>query len=161
MEKFELNHWDDFLGGKIYVNCPTEALAKEFLEYCEGQGLKWRNDSKPTSSTEWGDHKENTCYDCITYGSKGLGYGRKKYYLKEEPCMTGLQFQGFTTTEVKPPLDLKPRKLWAEEVYNARLAELGQAIARYAEARQAIPYEWLDEIESLRVHLKVAEGLKI
>lgn len=42
MEKFSLEkHWDGFLNGKIAVNCPTEELANEFLQWCHSGGLKW------------------------------------------------------------------------------------------------------------------------
>lgn len=42
----------------------------------------------------------------------------------------------------KPPLGLKPQKIWVEE----RIKEILEAMARYNEAGKAIPREWLEEL---------------
>lgn len=42
-----------------------------------------------------------------------------------------------------PPIGLMPRKLYIEQ----RFADVTAAIARYAEARMAIPAEWISELD--------------
>lgn len=97
MEKFDIKkHWKDFINNKLVVNCETEELAKEFLQYCHEQGIKWRsgNSLLYDDDSSWEILRENTCYFCkdkfITYGSKksilelgfGLSYNIVCYYKK-------------------------------------------------------------------------------
>lgn len=51
---------------------------------------------------------------------------------------------------VKPPIGVKPRKLFLYE----RLAEVSAAVSRYAEARMEPLQEWLDEIYDIQERLK-------
>jgi hypothetical protein len=42
----------------------------------------------------------------------------------------------------KPPLGLKPKKLWEEK----RAADLCEAIERYLNVGHDVPYEWVEEL---------------
>lgn len=54
--------WNEFLNGKLAINCRTENQAKKFLKYCEEQGLKWDSGDLITSKTYWSVYNESTCY---------------------------------------------------------------------------------------------------
>ena len=74
MEKFNIEkYWNDFICGKMTVNCKSEELAKEFLKYCHENNMKWGGGySLLSSDTEWNVHKSETCYwgrDDITCSS--------------------------------------------------------------------------------------------
>ena len=50
---------------------------------------------------------------------------------------------------IKPPLGIKPHKLWLEE----RFTDIHAAILRYAEAEIPIPVKWAQEAEILTVQI--------
>jgi hypothetical protein len=47
--------------------------------------------------------------------------------------------------EEKPPIGLKPAKIWREE----RIDEIMEAMLRYAEAGKSIPGEWVIELDEV------------
>ena len=78
MEKFDIEkHWDDFMIGKIAVNCKTQKLANIFLEYCHSKNIKWyglKEDLLPNSM--WDTYKSETCY---VGDKKGITYCNDRY----------------------------------------------------------------------------------
>ncbi len=50
---------------------------------------------------------------------------------------------------IKPPIGLIPRKIWQEQVIEARLDEVGTAINRYVSAGHQPPKEWIKEFRKL------------
>ena len=62
METFKKKDWQEFLDGRLAVNCPTEELANEFVF---SEKLKeihtWRD------HTYWNESKDQTCYT-MKYG---------------------------------------------------------------------------------------------
>lgn len=69
--KDEFN-WEDFKNGKISVYCDTEEKAKDFMEECDKQGLKWCSGCRPLEYPEFyydGEHGR-----CYAYGN-GLNGG--------------------------------------------------------------------------------------
>jgi len=56
--------WDSFVKGKICINCYTEELAVEFLNFCKGKGMKWRNGDDLNKDSEWYQYEKETCYFC-------------------------------------------------------------------------------------------------
>jgi len=51
----------------------------------------------------------------------------------------------YTREPLRPPLGLKPRKLYQNE----RVGDIMAAIRRYSDARKPVPVEWVNELDSL------------
>lgn len=64
--------WEKFKKGEIAVKCPTEELAINFLTECDKRKIKWVNERKATSETNFYSYKEKTYYG---FGFGCLGYG--------------------------------------------------------------------------------------
>ena len=54
-----------------------------------------------------------------------------------------------TDTPIKPPLGLKPRKIYWEELNYQRRKDIIAAMHRYMEAKMDIPVEWCKELIDL------------
>jgi len=86
MEYFEVERdIEDFLNGKIAVNCRTEEDAKEFLNRLKVYyGIFWHSDSDLSKKINWYEYKNQTCYFSLTYvGNKCLQYSDIDYYIEE------------------------------------------------------------------------------
>jgi len=111
MEQFNVKEdWIGFLNGDLYVNCKTQSLAIEFLEYCHKQGLKWSDGSPLIDFSCWSSgYKEGINY-------KLFDDGRIVYTSYREPCT--VEFNGFKTQQLLTPdvfmfkllSDVKPNK---------------------------------------------------
>jgi len=86
-------YWNDFLNGKIAVNCPIEESAKEFLTWCDSGGLKWGDGNSLMTNNGWGCHKKETSYQ---YGNYGMVHCRYEFYIEYNTVIKVVQFQGFT-----------------------------------------------------------------
>lgn len=65
--------------GKFAVHCGTEEEAKEFIEWCYRNDIRWTNNDNDTIRTYFYVNKENTCYK-FNIASGGLLYSSKKFY---------------------------------------------------------------------------------
>lgn len=86
--------WEDFIAGKLLVNCPTECAAETFMKKCEQRGLRWVTGDNPTSQSLWEVYGCDTVYDC---DSHGMLYGRRKWFDENKP---DLPIVSFTTEEL-------------------------------------------------------------
>lgn len=69
--------WEDFIEGKVYVHCATEARAKAFLQECHEHHIKWVTEHDAKDIVEWDRYKEDTIYD-MTGNSNGR-HSRLRY----------------------------------------------------------------------------------
>jgi hypothetical protein len=138
METFTNKNWQDFINGKIAVNCKTEELAREFIN-----GEKIKKIADWNGNTYWNHYKENMTYSKISK----LGFCDKGYYVN----------QG---------LIIKEFKGWDEFNFNAeefkqRFIELRQAMQqRVVELKQK---DWVDRVQkftSLMIELRNPELTK-
>jgi hypothetical protein len=138
METFTNKNWQDFINGKIAVNCKTEELAREFIN-----GEKIKKIADWNGNTYWSHYKENMTYSKISK----LGFCDKGYYVN----------QG---------LIIKEFKGWDEFNFNAeefkqRFIELRQAMQqRVVEFKQK---DWVDRVQkftSLMIELRNPELTK-
>jgi len=61
--------------------------------------------------------------------------------------MATVEVEGMDTElNHKPPLGLKPRKLFDEHANLLRINEITEAMKRYSDAKVPIPCEWVDEL---------------
>lgn len=67
--------------GKFAVHCGTEEEAKEFIEWCYRNDIRWtsNDNDNDTIRTYFYVNKENTCYK-FNIASGGLLYSSKKFY---------------------------------------------------------------------------------
>ena len=63
--------WDRFKNGEIAVHCDTEEKAKDFLEECDKEGIKWLGRDKSIHHTNYEVFYDITCYYA---GKCGLTY---------------------------------------------------------------------------------------
>lgn len=107
-EQFEL-----FRNGKVAVNCKTEELAKEFVEYCHENGIVWSVSER--HQTNWKREKENMCYNVY---HDNLGYSGRSYFESERYQI--IEFTGFkekTLYEEILPIMLKRFDLELDEEF--------------------------------------------
>lgn len=52
-----------YVGRKLVVSCKTEKLANEFLKLADKFGYTWVGDHTYINDNEWGNFRENTCYN--------------------------------------------------------------------------------------------------
>lgn len=64
---------DDFMNEKIVVNCKTEEMAKDFLNFLYNQEFKWYSGSSLFNRTYWDRYKEDTIYS--GYFNKEISFG--------------------------------------------------------------------------------------
>jgi hypothetical protein len=126
METFTKNDWQEFLDGKIAVNCPTFELSNEFIssermrEYCEKRFNK-----------NWHTYSRNTCYTT----RYGLSYCYTEWF-KSQNCIVK-EFKGWEEFEriekreakPKPPLGVMPKYLYEEK----RIMDLCRALYEYSQ----------------------------
>ncbi|MCI6692527.1 MAG: hypothetical protein MR510_08630 [Clostridium sp.] len=75
-------NWEEFKKGNIAVHCNTEEKAKDFLNECDKNDIKWETGEYTHESTEWNEHKKETSYSHYIKGvviarlglNKALGY---------------------------------------------------------------------------------------
>jgi hypothetical protein len=84
-------HWNEFINGKLAVNCPTEELANEFLAWCDSGELEWCDGESLLETNEFHKCGSVTCYD---YENQDFGFCDVSYY--ESIGFEIVQFQGFT-----------------------------------------------------------------
>ena len=77
-----MTYIDEFLRGKIAVNCQTEEEAVELLRWCRDEhDIKWNGDvALDENKTRWEDRRDQTVY---VYGfglSTGLQFGSVDYH---------------------------------------------------------------------------------
>ena len=70
---------EKFKSGKIAVNCFTEEEARQFIEWCHRNDIRWTNNDNDTIRTYFYVNKENTCYK-FNIASGVLLYSSKKFY---------------------------------------------------------------------------------
>ena len=78
---------DDFIKGKVVINCKTEEEAKNFVVFLLLNNLEWYEDFHDSDGSYikfpfWGVFKENTCYICK--GEKFVDFCDIKYYEDEQ-----------------------------------------------------------------------------
>ena len=88
--------WNEFLNGKIAVNCQTGDEIYSFLDYCNNQNLKWYNGNTAKEALCY-DHKSLTCYK---FDTNGLQYSNTYYYKNKNIKIITYQ-QLITSTENK------------------------------------------------------------
>lgn len=86
--------WEDFIAGKLLVNCPTKCAAETFMKKCEQRGLHWTTSGNPTSKTLWEVYGCDTVYDCDAYG---MMYGKREWFAENMP---NIPMVSFTTEEL-------------------------------------------------------------
>lgn len=72
--------WDDFMSGKVAVNCETMGETKLFLKKCDERGLEWQDGYKAGArhpNVGGGD----TCY--AMRSDNALGWCDKQYYISK------------------------------------------------------------------------------
>lgn len=69
--------WDRFEKGGIAVHCDTEEKAKDFLNKCDKQGIKWVHGGKSTHQINYEAYNDATCYHA---GKGGLTYCDVSYF---------------------------------------------------------------------------------
>jgi len=158
MEKFNLEkHWNDFIKGKIIVNCKTKELSDEFLTFCKSKEFKWYPEGEPMSKEHlWNNYKENTFYGG---SNKILWYNdcSQNYY---SPTYAIVEFNGFMQDDTynhikqtKPPLGVMPKQIF--EWY--RVIELCKALHEYSlyeDVDQHLMIKWSDELNDRLYGLK-------
>jgi len=99
MEKFNLEkHWDDFQNSRLIVNCKTEDLAKEFLNYCQSKDFNWAF-NRPTEINYWDKYKENTFYGGSDNHLWYNDISDYDHYFSER--YTLVEFKGFVQNDLK------------------------------------------------------------
>ena len=142
METFTKQDWQEFLNKRVAVNCKTEELAIEFLEYDKIKELRLKERSCMDLS-HWNMYKGNTGYST----HYGFGYSEFRWHIE----------QGLTVKEFKG---------WDEFNFNAE--EFKQ---RFIELRQAMQQrvvdlkrkDWVDRVQkftSLMIELRNPELTK-
>lgn len=86
--------WEDFITGKLLVNCPTECAAETFMKKCEEYGLRWTTGGNPTSESLWEAYGCDTVYGC---NFRGMMYGSREWFDENKP---DLPIVSFTTEEL-------------------------------------------------------------
>ena len=136
METFKKKDWQDFMDGKIAVNCPSQALANEFgssdrvTQFTQNG---WEN-------MYWDSYKTDTCY--TLFDPNTMLYCDVDYYVKQENKIIK-EFKGWNEFEgiegveereerevkPKPPLGVMPKYIFEEK----RIQDLCRALYEYAE----------------------------
>jgi hypothetical protein len=154
LEKFDVNkHWNGFINHNLAVNCPTEELSREFINYCKNNKISWFG----TDDGCWTYRKENTCY----WAENGEISWEGINYANEMGCNV-VQFTGFnietletTSKIIKPPLGLTPKKVHTL----LRCQDICRALNDYINYEKCdydLMREWTDEL-----HDKLFELQKI
>lgn len=78
---------DDFIKGKVVINCRTEEEAKNFMAFLLLNDLEWYenfhdSDGSPIKFPFWSIFEENTCYICKD--EKFVDFCDTKYYEDEQ-----------------------------------------------------------------------------
>lgn len=104
IEEIQINKelWNEFLSGKVAVNCKNYCEAEKFMEYCEDNNLKWRGTEKePTKGMVW--ENEGIKYLCDN--------NKLCYYLQNETCgEKEITYKELTTSAVKEECTLGEEK---------------------------------------------------
>lgn len=95
MEKFTMADIKDFKEGKIAVNCPTEELRKELLQFFGYKGYYWKKKGdallfKPSLVLDWWDDVKNVVI-LLNYGNEH-GFSWNKIEHSDVPVK---QFHGW------------------------------------------------------------------
>lgn len=132
---------------KIKINSPEhcEAVQKRLFEL----GYKWYGstshdvrDYYPGSNVLWGE-------PCGSILHSSLQYADDPEYA-EYPWVDILAEQQQEAQEpVKPPTGLMPRSVFEATTRQQRAKDILAAMQRYAEAGEAVPVEWIDELKEL------------
>lgn len=154
MEQFNLEkHWNDFLNGKLVVNCKTEELANEFLEYCHLQGITWCTGKYLISHNNWDNYNEETCYinDC------GFSFSNVDYYKSNN--YTIVEFNGLNTNTYKhTPKSKPPLGVMSKDIFELfRVQELCKALynhSTFEEVDYDLMIKWSNELNDRLYGLK-------
>lgn len=130
----------------IKINSPehSEAVQKKLFEL----GYKW----------VWMLREENTLLqgpcEVIRCASDGLlWHASEDYYHAEYPHLPWVDILAEQQQEVqepaKPPTGLMPRSVFEATTRQQRAKDILAAMQRYAEAGEAVPVEWIDELKEL------------
>ena len=63
-----------FKNGKIALNCETEEIAKELMQWCFDNDLKYYEDQDTDNETHFCGYFDKTCYEYGIYIKNQLGY---------------------------------------------------------------------------------------
>jgi hypothetical protein len=148
METFTKKDWQDFVEGKIAVNCKTEELAREFIN-----GEKIKKIADWNGNTYWNHYKENMTYSKISK----LGFCDKGYYVNQGLIIKEFKgwnvfegIEGIEEREVKPksPLGVMPQIIYEE----LRIKDLCRAI--YERSQFKLESEDIDLMDNWISELK-------
>jgi len=115
MEQFSIEkHLNNFIKGEFAVNCRTDDLANEFLNYCHKSNLTWCSGEELTGNNEWGKYQEETSY---FYDKYGMEFSPANYYEKNRGLII-IEFTGFNSDTYKIN---KPQKLTKEMINCLRM----------------------------------------
>ena len=80
-----MTYIDEFLQGKVAVDCQTEEEAVELLRWCRDEhDIKWNGgDALDENKTHWEDSKDQTVYICRAGLSTGLQFGPVDYHRRK------------------------------------------------------------------------------
>jgi len=153
MEIFNIEkHWDDFMRYKLAVNCPTEKLANEFLEYCTERDIKWNGGKSLGHHNNW-KHKE-TCYFCY---DNEMTFGHVNFDSSKSGGIPAVEFYGFDTynhiKQPKPPLVIMPKQIfeWHRAVDLCRAL---QEHSLYEDVDLELMIKWSEELNDRLYGLK-------
>jgi len=150
-------HINDFIDGKYAVNCKTEELANEFLNYCSKLGITWCTDRELINWNEWGKYKEETSFHKNKYG---LEFGSSSFYKKESDYIV-IEFTGLEDKFIlvdkpkhpKPPLGAMPKNIFELQ----RVQELCRALYErsiFEEVDYNLMIKWSEELNDRLYGLK-------